>query len=154
MIILDNSILSAFKRINALNLIRELFEDVAVPTKVYEEFVEKWGQPEVPAWVRVETLSNDLNEEARRIKLGFGEAQAIVLAEHKKCLLALDDRKAREEAAERGVNFIGSAGILRIAYEYCPIKNKQELRKLVSELEKDLYLEDWLIKWILAAKKL
>ena len=153
MIILDNSILSAFKRINALNLIRELFEDVTVPTKVYEEFVKKWGQPEVPAWVKVQTLSNDLNEEAQRIKLGFGEAQAIVLAKYKKCLLALDDRKAREEATERRVNIIGSAGILRIAYEYCPIKTKQELRKLLRELEKDLYLDDWLKRWILETKK-
>lgn len=153
MIILDNSILSAFKRINALNLIRELFENVRVPKIVYEEFVKRWGQLEFPAWVKVETLSNDLNGEARRIKLGLGEAQAIVLAEHRKCLLALDDRKAREEAAEREVDTIGSAAILKIAYEYCPIKTKQDLRKLLRELEKDLYLEDWLIKWILAAKK-
>ena len=79
-------------------MISQLFEDATVPTKVYEEFVKKWGQLEVPAWIKVETLSNNLKEEAQRIKLGFGEAQAIVLAKHKECLLALDDRKAREEA--------------------------------------------------------
>lgn len=153
MIILDNSVLSAFKRTNALNIIRELFKEVIVPTKVYEEFVRKWGQLNFPSWVKVETLSNNLIREARSISLGAGEAQAIVLAKHKRYLLALDDRRAREEAAEREVEIIGSTGILRIAYEYCPIKTKRELRNLLLELRKDLHLEDWLTRWVLAAKK-
>jgi len=152
-IILDNSVLSAFKRINALDLIKELFEEVIVPTKVHEEFLRRWGQREFPPLAKVEVLGSDLTREAQGIELGFGEAQAIVLAKHKACLLALDDRKAREEAAERGVDIIGSTGILRIAYEHCPIKTKGELRNLLLALSKDLYLEDWLIKWVLAAKK-
>jgi len=152
-IILDNSVLSAFKRINALNLLRELFEEVMVPTKVHEEFTRRWGQREFPPWVKVEALSNDLTREAQGIGLGVGEAQTVVLAKHKACLLALDDRKAREEATERGVDIIGSTGILRIAYEHCPIKTTGELRNLLLALSEDLYLEDWLIKWVLAAKK-
>ncbi len=153
MIILNNSVLSAFKRLNALHLVDELFEDVAVPAKVYEEFVRKWSPAEFPTWLRVETLSHELEEEADKLKLGMGEAQAIVLAEHKDCLLALDDEKAREEAIKREVDLIGSAGILRIAYEHCPIKTKEELKKLVNEVAKDLHLESWLIKWVLEAEK-
>lgn len=153
MIILDNSVLSAFKRINALDIIRELFKEVVVPPKVHEEFVRKWGQPGFPSWMKVEALSNDLFREVQGISLGAGEAEAIVLAKHKVCLLASDDRKAREEATERGVDIVGSAGILRIAYEYCPIKTKRGLRNLLLELRKDLHLEDWLIRWVVTAKK-
>ena len=78
MLILNNSVLSAFKRLNALHLINELFKDVAVPTKVYEEFVRRWSSAEFPTWLRVETLSHELIEEADKLKLGMGEAQAII----------------------------------------------------------------------------
>lgn len=153
MIILDNSVLSAFKRLNALNLINELFKNVVVPTKVYEEFMIKWSPAEFPTWLKVETLSTELIDEAKKLKLGTGEAQAIVLAKRKNYLLALDDEKARQEALKKGIDLIGSAGILRIAYEYCPIQTKEQLKKLLNKLAGDLYLENWLIKWVLKAKK-
>ncbi|KPV65320.1 MAG: hypothetical protein AOA65_0265 [Candidatus Bathyarchaeota archaeon BA1] len=154
MIILDNSVLSAFKRLNALNLINELFKNVVVPAKVYQEFLKRWSQAEFPTWLKIETLSIELTNEAKKLKLGTGEAQAIILAKHKNYLLAVDDEKARQEASKKGINLIGSAGILRIAYEYCPIKTKEQLKKLLDKLTEDLYLENWLIKWVLEAKKL
>lgn len=153
MIILDNSVLSAFKRLNALHLIKKLFKDVAVPTKVYEEFVRRWSTAEFPTWIRVQAISHELIEEAKKLKLGIGEAQAIVLAKRKGCLLALDDEKARQVALKSSVDLLGSVGILRMAYEYCPIQTKEQLKKLVNKLAEDLYLEKWLIKWVLEAKK-
>ena len=153
MIVLDNSVLSAFKRLDALHLIEELFRNVVVPTKVYEEFMRRWDQAEFPAWLKAETLNPKLMEEAEKLKLGMGEAQAVVLAEHRDCLLALDDERAREEAVKRGITIIGSAGILRMAYECCPIQTKEQLKKLLDKLAGDLYLESWLIEWVLEAQK-
>ncbi len=154
MIILDNSVLSAFKRLNALHLIKELFKEIVIPAKVYEEFMRRWSPAEFPAWLRVETLNYKLIEEVEKTKLGIGEAQAVVLAKHRNCLLALDDERAREEAVNRGVTLIGSSGILRLAYECCPIRTKKRLRKLLHKLAEDLYLESWLIEWVLEARKL
>lgn|GEM_PF-7034869 len=153
MIILDNSVLSAFKRLNTVNLINKLFKNAVAPTKVYEEFIRKWGPTGFPTWIKVEKLNSELIDEAKKLELGMGEAQAITLAKHKDCLLALDDEKARQEAMKRAIDLIGSAGILRMAYEHCSIPTKGQLKKLASKLVEDLYLEKWLIKWILEAKK-
>jgi len=153
LIILDNSVLSAFKRLNELRLIKELFKDVAVPAGVYEEFVRGWSSADFPKWIIVETMSDELIEEAEKMNLGMGEAQAIVLAERRDCLLALDDEKAREEAEKGGIDLIGSVGILRMAYESCLIQTKERLKELLDKLAEDIYLENWLLEWVLKAKK-
>jgi len=152
-IILDNSVLSALKRLNALHLVKELFKNVVVPVRVHEEFTGRWSPAEFPARLRVEKLDFKLAEEAEKTELGIGEAQAIILAEHRNCLLALDDEKAREEAVKRGVIIAGSAGILRMAYEHCPIQTKEQLKKLLDKLAENLYLESWLVKWVLEGQK-
>jgi len=153
LIILDNSVLSAFKRLNELRLIKELFKDVATPTGVYEEFVRGWSPEDFPKWITVETLSDRAVEEAEKIDLGRGEAQAIVYAKHRGCLIALDDEKAREEADKSRISLIGSVGILRIAYESCPIETKERLKELLDKLAEDLYLKNWILEWALEAQK-
>jgi predicted nucleic acid-binding protein len=153
LIILDNSVLSAFKRLNELRLIKELFKDVAIPTGVYEEFVRGWSPEDFPKWIAVETLSDRSVKEAEKMNLGMGEAQAIVLAKHRGCLLALDDEKAREEAEKNSIDLIGSVSILRIAYESCLIQTKERLKELLDKLAEDAYLENWLLEWVLEAKK-
>jgi len=153
LIILDNSVLSAFKRLNELRLIKELFKDIAIPTGVYKEFVRGWRPEDFPKWITVETMSDRSVEEAEKMDLGMGESQAIVLAKHRGCLLALDDEKAREEAVKSRISLIGSVGILRIAYESCPIETKERLKELLDKLAEDLYLKNWILEWVLEAKK-
>jgi len=153
MIILDNSVLSAFKRLGALGLIRQLFGDVVITPGVLGEFSKKWGRHELPCWVVVRELDEEMSREAGALGLGRGEAESIVLARHLGCPLALDDRRAREVAKHEGVLVIGSVGILRLAFEYCPVETRRELEKLLARLGEDLYLEDWLVEWALSAEK-
>jgi predicted nucleic acid-binding protein len=80
LIVLDNSVLSAFKRLRRLGIIKDLFQEVVIPTAVYREFVQGWGTGSLPAWVSVRTLGEGDMEEFGDFSLGEGESQAIVLA--------------------------------------------------------------------------
>jgi len=153
MIIVDNSVLSAFKRLGVLNLLRQLFGDVIITPGVLDEFSRKWGREALPKWIRIGELDEIMLREAEALRLGRGEAESIVLAQRLGCLLAVDDEKARSVAKGKGIPVIGSVGILRLAYEYCPIETRQELEELLTKLSEDLYLEEWLIKWALSARK-
>ncbi|MGZ8847117.1 MAG: DUF3368 domain-containing protein [Pyrinomonadaceae bacterium] len=69
-----------------------------------------------PTWLTVEqapdVIDSDLNE------IQIGERQTILLAELiRSDLIVLDDRKARRIAADRGLNVIGTLGILTTAAE-------------------------------------
>ena len=122
MIIVDNSVLSAFKRLGILDLLRQLFGDVIITPGVLDEFSRKWSQEALPEWIRVGRLDEIMLREAEALRLGRGEAESIVLAQRLGCLLAVDDEKARSVAKDKGIPVIGSVGILRLAYEHCPIE--------------------------------
>ncbi len=49
-------------------------------------------------------------------------------------LAALDDLDARKLAKKENVKITGTLGLLKLGYELCPIKNKTELQKIISEL--------------------
>lgn len=94
MIVLDNSVLSAFTRLNNLHLIREIFSNVAIPIGVYEEYIKGWDPKALPSWITIENLGEEDRKTAEFLNLGIGEAYAIVLAAHQDCFLGLDDENA------------------------------------------------------------
>jgi len=151
LIVLDNSVLSAYTRLDRLHLIKDLFGEVIIPYGVFEEYTKRWSSEKLTAWITVENIE----EETASVSpfLGLGESQAIMLAQSHDCILALDDEKARDTARNMGVTLIGSIGILRLAYETCLIDSKTTLRELVEKLEEDLYIEKWLHEWALKAEK-
>ena len=153
MIILDNSVLSAFTRLDQLCLVRELFNDVVIPLGVYEEYRGRWGSKALPNWIIIERLGEEEFKEAELLNLGAGEAQSIILAAQQGCFLGLDDENARETAKNKCINVIGSIGILRIAYESGLIETRDQYKDLISKLSEDLYLENWLLKWAFEAEK-
>mgnify|MGYP000353685954 CR=1 FL=1 len=48
MIIVDNSVLSAFKRLKVLDLLRQLFGDIMITPSVLDEFSRRWGREVLP----------------------------------------------------------------------------------------------------------
>ena len=153
MIVLDNSVLSAFKRLGKLKILKKLFGDIVIPEAVATEFFRKWGRKSLPSWIKVVRLSLEEKFEASKLDLGPGESEAIVLAMKMNCLLAVDDLKARKVARKYGIPIIGSIGILRLAFEMCLIKSRNEYEYLLLKLREDLYLTENLIKWALSAQK-
>ena len=102
MIVLDNSVLSAFTRLDNLDLIRELFNEAIVPEGVHEEYAKGWGGEALPNWVSVKKLGEGETIDAESLSLGVGESQAIILALLRDCPLGLDDENARETAKKKG----------------------------------------------------
>lgn len=153
MIILDNSVLSAYARISNLNHIHEIFKEVIIPAAVFEEYTTGKNNEELPTWIKIIHLNKKERHEATKLNLGPGESQAMILALRGKSLLGMDDKLAREIAEKLGLEVIGSIGTLRIAYETCLIENKIVLKHTLNKLAEDLYLEEWLHEWTLEASK-
>jgi len=98
MVAVSNSTpLIALSKIGKLGLLREYFEQIAIPQAVYDEVVVNggvlYGAEEVAEanWIVVEAVGNSLAVEALSMYLGAGESEAIVLAKEKDCPLIIDD---------------------------------------------------------------
>jgi len=110
--------------IGQLELLEKLFQQIIIPTAVYQEIaVDGTGQPgaiEVCTlpWVKSNKVNNSTLVKALQGELDSGEAEAIALAiENKADLLLLDERIGREVALRFGLQFIGVLGILILAKE-------------------------------------
>lgn len=106
-------------RIGQLDLLRQVYVEITIPSAVWEEVVvEGAGQPgadEVKgvAWIRVESVENHELVQALRQELDAGEAEAIVLAlELGAELLLMDEHLGRESATHLGARPIGLVGVL------------------------------------------
>ncbi len=108
-------------KLGYLNLARNLFDDIYIPTSVYTEIGEKRDDLKtlVEGFIKGGTfkqreikLTNIFHGLNRRI--GMGESEAIVLAiELEADYVILDDFVARKEAVRLGLNVKGTLGIIR-----------------------------------------
>lgn len=110
-VITDTSCFIILEKINALNLLPQVF-DIIVTTP---EIALEYGQP-LPLWVRVQAVSDVKLQEQFNEKIDSGEASAIALAQEIICsFLLTDDLAARKFAESLGLHVKGSAGILLYA---------------------------------------
>jgi predicted nucleic acid-binding protein len=121
MIIADTSPLNYLILIDTVEILSELFEEVAIPPAVKQELlapgaaekVRKWVETS-PQWLKVKAISK-IDES---IRLGSGEIEAISLAvELRAAAILIDDKAARVSAKERKLKVIGTLGILKLAAE-------------------------------------
>lgn len=104
--IADSTCLISLERIGQLSLLTALFEPLVVPPKVREESSLALD------WLQVQAPIDTALVAALRLAVGEGEAEAIALAVERRCLLILDDKKARRWAKRMGLRVIGTVGIL------------------------------------------
>jgi len=137
-IVLDNSVLSAFSKIQRLNLLKEILSNskVYVPTQVYREIifedvldVMSFEKKENDKWIVVENV--DIS--GVDYGLGAGETGVIKLALEKGAIVVLDDLHARKVAERLGLRFTGTLGLLKVAYEK-RIIDKNDLDKILRDL--------------------
>ncbi len=105
-VISDTSPLIALSKIQKLSLLRDLYTEVLIPRAVENEFLQKFPiarQEELDnaPWIRVVDLQ-DPQKAAANVRLGLGEAEALVLADEKKARLVLMDEKKGRKAAREG----------------------------------------------------
>jgi hypothetical protein len=118
-IVADSSALASLATCDALHLLTEIFDKVAVLKVVYEECVIE-DKPQTTI------LKNYLADKIIELKntiplqlptnLGQGETQAMLLYfEIKADYLLIDDNRARKAAKLNQINIVGSLGFLLIA---------------------------------------
>jgi len=107
-VIADTSCLIALSKIEAIELLKELYEEVYITEEIALEFGES-----LPEWVRIENVKNKKYQQLLDLYLDLGEASAIALALEKvDVLLILDDLKGRKEAEKLGFRITGTLGVL------------------------------------------
>lgn len=120
-VISDTTPLNYLILIDRASILNALFEIVVIPQAVLDEMtatktpqvVRQWILQR-PSWIAVRTVSQAKNIGMEQIEAG--EREAILLAEDLKAdLVLLDDLRARQIAKTRGLNIVGTLGILGAA---------------------------------------
>lgn len=132
--------LIALARINQLDLLKNLYNQILIPKAVQQEVLRlphKPGSFEIAnaSWVRLCGVKDHLAVELLRERLDKGESEAIVLAiEQKADLLLIDEARGRYVADARAVRIVGTLGILILAKKQ---KIISELRPFLEKLTQE-----------------
>jgi uncharacterized protein len=120
-VISDTSAITNLAAIQHLQLLPQLYNQVAIPEAVYRELAEI--DPPVPGtlevqtspWLKVRQVVDRVMVERLQVevRLDPGESEAIALAmELKADLLLIDERRGKAEADRLGIRITGLLGIL------------------------------------------
>lgn len=122
-IVSDTSAISNLFKIGQLELLREVFGQIVLPTTVMQELLEleKRGvdltEIKTAKWIEVVAVKNDaFADSLQKFMLDAGESQAIALAiELAADYLIMDEALGRKVAESQGLRVIGVLGVLRDA---------------------------------------
>ncbi len=155
-VVCDTNIIIDFAKIRRMDLIKDIFSEVMIPTEVKEELlaggednsVEDETLKAIDKWIIVKAVKDVVVMESLRTHIGKGEAASITLyMETKADFLAINDLKARGIAHAMGIKIIGTLGILCMAKDMGIVR---EIKPLLVELKKiGAYISDGLYKRIL-----
>ncbi len=110
-IISDTSCLIALTKIDKLELLKELYQEIIITTAVYQEF----GGP-LPEWILVTDVADRQKQQELEGRLDKGEASSIALAlETDNSVLIIDEIKGRKIARSLNIEIIGTIGIILLA---------------------------------------
>ncbi|MBE9062533.1 DUF3368 domain-containing protein [cf. Phormidesmis sp. LEGE 11477] len=135
-VVSDTSPLLYLFLIDSTELLPQLYDQVIVPEAVKAEMVAP-GAPTAfqtwavkpPDWLLVESVNREISTELQN--LHAGEQAAICLAKSLDAdFLLIDERMGRQAATSKGLNVIGTLGILDEAAE----RNMVDIRLVVSRL--------------------
>lgn len=118
----DTGPIIALAKIQKLNLLQNLFNEVQIPYIVYKELMAKTGDEgnEIDKALNKFIKINNNDRPVKKIKpavqhLGSGERKAIELVYtlgRNTALLLIDDKAGRVAASELEVNYTGTVGLL------------------------------------------
>jgi len=119
MVVSDTSPIANLAAIGQLELLRQLYGEVAIPQAVFRELSAMWSHeqqgealPGTP-WIQTCRVTNQRLAGSLLLQLDPGEAEAIALAiETQSALLLMDERRGRRIAGGFGLKCIGVLGLL------------------------------------------
>lgn len=148
MIIIDNSVLSAFKRLELLPHLKKLISSAIISKEVFNEYTIQ-GQKKIPNWIRILEPSKNIILELPSISLSSADLSLIKLGLEHNIPIASDDKVLRQYAKNLGISITGSLGLLKALYQKRIIKKKEKYLYFLESLHKDIYISDELMKWAL-----
>jgi uncharacterized protein len=137
-VVSDATPISTLLKVDQAILLKKLFDTVIIPEAVSEELMA--FHPQLPDFVRVQSVTARHRRLPGTEKLGKGEAEAILLAKEVGAdILLTDDRKARIAAVSLNVRCTGLLGLLILAKQ---ANHLESVTTMVEVLEKQggLYL--------------
>jgi predicted nucleic acid-binding protein len=110
-VISDTSCLIALAKIDKLDLLRELYQEILITREVSLEFGDL-----LPEWILIREAVNKQKQSELEEQLDRGEASSIALAlELENSTLIIDETKGRKIAQSYDIDIIGTIGILLLA---------------------------------------
>lgn len=144
MIVFDTDILSMFAKIDAVDILKCLFDEKVVMTpKIRDEISVpmEYGYTfplKAISTIKTVPLSNQALEEYERfrgnLRLGKGELESIAYCKTEKCIFATNDIKARRFAKREGVAVISLQAILEALWKK-KIKSKKEVKQMLERIK-------------------
>ncbi|WP_022932202.1 DUF3368 domain-containing protein [Treponema bryantii] len=120
-VVSDTTPIISLIKINRLDLLKELFQEVLIPDAVYRElttnqsFSAEAEEVKKAKFLKVSPVQNKQSIQILQAVSGLddGESEAIVLAGEKQSdVLIIDERRGRKVAQQLGITITGTVGIL------------------------------------------
>lgn len=137
-VVADTGPINYLVSIRQIDVLQTLYGRVLIPASVRDELtkdaapdlVRQWiAKP--PGWLEIRTPTMIPDAELQRVRIGFGERDAILLAQESGTdELIVDDRRGRREAERRNIHAIGTLGVLRLAAQRGLLNLKDALTRL------------------------
>src|SRR3989344_6696475 len=153
--IINSSPLIIFGKLNKIDLLKEVLNEIIIVRKVYEEVVLEGRKIDAPesfiieefidnGKIRVINLDDKWTDKANflqkvYINLDRGEAETIALALQKKQKdVLIDERTARKVAKLNGLKPIGSLRVLLMAFKKNLLTEK-EIREIIGNMTSEKF---------------
>lgn len=142
-VVSDTTPLISLLKINRLDLLEKLFEEVLIPQAVFDEltaderFHLEAEQIRKQKFIIVKPVNipEAVNILKRATGLDQGESEAIVLTDELKAdILLMDEAKGRNVSNHMGLHIMGTIGILMAAYEEHELTS-DEVRECIEGLK-------------------
>ncbi len=151
-VVLDTSCISTFIRIDGVNLLVKILEsnEIFITEQIAQEL--KLSKIEVlrnfnHQKIKIKSADSSI---AEKYNIHIGEASVIMFAKKNNAFAIIDDKKARQAAIKEGIDFIGTATLIKLGIERKIIK-KEEIEKILEEIttKGKLYLSEEIIAWLM-----
>ena len=157
LVVSDTGPIISLLKVNRLELLRDLYEQVIVPTAVFDEltgnpaFLNEANRVRECGYIVNKSVDNALYVSSLRRGMGLdaGESEAIALADELMAdVLLIDEQNGRMVARNMGLSITGTIGILADAYE-SKLLSGVEVEECMTVLRvHSRYIGSDLYKWL------
>ena len=146
MLVLDNSVLSAFTKLDLLAELGSHVKKGLISWEILKEHSQKW-ESVLPEWINVVKPEPEELESNPPASLSRADISGVFLSTQFQCSLASDDLDLRKFATSLDIKITGSLGLLKAMYLKNIIKNKGDYYLHVDLLRTDVYFTEDLYEW-------